>query len=299
MIVVAAALAPLMIGAGAFTVDLNMAYRTQGALQTAADAAALGAAMKLPSEANARALALDLAAKNTPSGLGQVTKAADVVIGTYNKETKAFTPSSTNVNAVRVYAKRTAANGNASPSYLGKIFGLNNPDLQAVATAVRVGPAACVIALKSSGNNAFNVSGNGKFSVPNCPVWVNSSHTNGANVGNSAIAEAQSFCVVGSYSGSFSPTPKTGCAPIDDPLSTLPEPSPGPCIWNYNNGGMNANVFPGTYCGSFSANAGSVTFGPGNYYFKDANVSISSGTSLQGAGVFLFFDKDSAINHGA
>jgi Flp pilus assembly protein TadG len=300
ILVVAGFVTPLLFGVGAFVIDLGSAYRTKGALQNAADAAALAAALSLPDAAKATTAALDLSAKNTPSDFGQTTKPADVVFGTYDKNTKVFTPSATNINAVRVYAKRTAAHGNASPTYFARVIGASAPDLEAYATAARVGPPACVIAMSPSGNG-LSVAGSGKFSVPNCAVWVNSSASNAATAGNGATASALKFCVVGSYSGqgSFSPTPQTGCTAIADPLSNLPEPSPGACIWNYNNNGLNANVWPGTYCGSFTVNGGGVTLQPGNYYFQNVTVSISSNASLSGSGVFLFLDAGSSFSHTA
>lgn len=280
---------PVLIGFGALAVDLGHSRTVQVRLQSAADAAALAASQKLPNLAAARAAALDLASKNVPTNYGTVTRTTDVVFGTYDETTKAFTATTTNPTAVQVTAGRTTATGNAPPTFFARVLGSQSGDVSTRAIAYRNFPPYCVIVLDPSTVNALSISGNGTFQVPNCGVQVNSGHNKAASAGNSTTVTARNFCLVGGYNGTFSPTPTTNCAALADPLSSLPDPA-----------GLTAScapavaAVPGTYCGSIAISS-AVTLAPGDYYFKNATVTIGSGANITGAGVTWFFDANSSL----
>jgi hypothetical protein len=168
--------------------------------------------------------ALDLAAKNAPQNYGTILQVTDIEYGSFDPETKSFTPGKLPPNAVQVRTTRTAASGNPAPSFLARIFGSHHSDIATVALAHRgSGPKHCVVVLDPSANGAFAASGNGSFQVPNCGVQVNSSHNRAAMTGGAARVSAKSICVVGGFQGSFSPNPETGCETLADPLASVPE----------------------------------------------------------------------------
>jgi hypothetical protein len=121
-IVVALAL-PALVGMGALAVDVGYYRLAHARLQGAADAGALAAAQALNDQAAAAAAGVRFAGLNVPEAFGDVTLAEDVVFGAYDRATGTFAPSTENVNAVRVTARRNAERGNAAPRFLSAILG--------------------------------------------------------------------------------------------------------------------------------------------------------------------------------
>ena len=286
-----------LLGFGALAVDLGYAYAVHAKLQIAAEAAALAASQQLPDTAAATNAALDLASKNVPASYGSIVTAGDVVFGAYDPSTQTFTAGASPTNAVRVVASRSAAKGNALARYLAAPLGLSAGQAQARSVAYRPtnDPPNCVFVLNSSNSNgAMSVGGSGSFKVPNCGVWVNSSHpSSAAQATGAAKAVAKSFCIRGGYSGSFTGTPSTGCAVAADPLSAVAEPAiPGACK---GAGDLASSSWSqGRYCGTITPPA-NVTLSPGLYYFQSATLNMSFGQKLTGQGVTLFFDANSTI----
>lgn len=297
-----ALLLPMMLGIGAITIDVSYFQFRKAQLQSAADAAALGAALKLPDLDAARAAAISIAGQNTDTGAGEVTRSSDVVFGVFDAATGTFTAGATNVNALSVTTNLVADRGNAENTILAQIWGTESVDITARAIAVGISPGMCFFVLDPGGKDAFQISGNGKVSVPNCGVQVNSTNGTALNVGNSGTLATKRTCVVGGYNGNnVTPTPETGCDVVPDPLASLPEPSqPTPTCFNagdLNISGSYTFVPNQTYCHKvhISGNA-NVTVPAGLYYFKNADVKFSNSSSISGSGVTFFFDKDSKID---
>ncbi|MBP7242531.1 pilus assembly protein TadG-related protein [Amaricoccus sp.] len=135
--VAVALLMPVLIGIGAFAVDVSHTRLVKNRLQSAADAAALAGVQLLGDQAAARTRAVAYAAANVPPGFGAVTAAADVDFGSFDPAERVFTPSSTDVNAIRVVARRDAERGNAAPRFLAAIFGDEAIAVGASAVAAR------------------------------------------------------------------------------------------------------------------------------------------------------------------
>lgn len=268
--VLSALLLTILTGFGALAIDVSHGWNILARLQGTADASSLGAAQMLPDETAARAKALDLATRNVPPNYGTVLASSDVVFGNYDPTTKAFTANGLPTNAVRVVTSRTAAKGNAAPRFFSGVLGLSAPDIETSAVAYRPAntPPSCVYVLDSTNTNAaLSVGGGGSFRVPNCGVWVNSSHpTSAASSSGASTVVAKGFCIVGGYSGSFTATPRTGCLLAGDPLASVAEPAApaGGCKSSAEM--LNSNWTPGLYCGVIVMPP-NVTMGPGLYYF--------------------------------
>ena len=121
----------------ALAVDSGNLYYNKSRIQAAADAAALGAVLFLPSSASATTQAVSLAASNVPASFGTITSSSDVVVGTWNPLSRTFTASATNQNAVKVLTHRTASNGNAVSTFFGGFVAKPTVDVQAQAIAVK------------------------------------------------------------------------------------------------------------------------------------------------------------------
>jgi Flp pilus assembly protein TadG len=221
MTVIVAFMASVLLGFGALAIDLSSSYGVHAKLQGAADAAALAAVQQMPDTSAATAAALDIAGKNAPSNYGTILTASDLVYGTYDPATKTFTQGGNAPNAVRLTTSRTAAKGNAPPTFLARVLDRGSGDVRTSATGLP--PQALLLRLcaGSDANSAFNASGAGTFQAPNCNVQVNSWHNKAASAGNGTTVKAKSYCIVGGYNGT-SRRPPTRAArrwPIRSPRS--------------------------------------------------------------------------------
>lgn len=135
-----ALMAPVLIGMAALAVDVAYYRSVHGQLQMAADAAALAAVQSLDSESSAISAATEFAGRNVPANYGVVTTPENVELGTYDADTRMFTPSDgiwIDINAVRVTAERSPANGNELKRFLGRILGDGAVSARASAVAAR------------------------------------------------------------------------------------------------------------------------------------------------------------------
>jgi hypothetical protein len=132
-----ALLLPVLVGAGALVVDLGQYRLANNRMQSAADAGALAAVQYLSDQPDAIEAAVEYAGRNVPESFGEVTRVEDVTFGSYDPASRAFTPSTENVNAIRVTARRDAGRGNAAPRLLSAIWGDEGVAISATAIAAR------------------------------------------------------------------------------------------------------------------------------------------------------------------
>lgn len=290
---------PVVLGVGCFTIDLSSAYLIKGRLQNAADAAALSAALDLDKDpAVVKASAAKVAIANASSADGEITKAGDVVLGSYDEASKTFVPAGTPINAVRVTAYRTNSRGNELPTVLAGLIGTDYFNLSAEAIALGKGPNRCVFALDPTGGDAFKTNGSGAVRVPNCGIQVNSTSPTAMSAGGASSVVAKENCIAGSYSGAISATPKTNCALSPDPLASIPEPTP-PATCYMSNVTISATqaLVPGkTYCGTIKiTNAATLLMENGIYYFRNANIQITQSSNMNVNNAMLFLDAQSSL----
>jgi Flp pilus assembly protein TadG len=162
----------MLLAIGAITIDLGSFYLARDEAQRAADAAALAAAKVLAdsgcvgsgtcatAESAATQKAISVGGQNSIGGQSVSLQSGDVV---YNIAT------SQNPR-VTVTALRTAARGNAMPTFFAKIMGFKTADISAVATAEAYSPSA-------GGGTVFCTSCVRPWMVGNC----DGSHTSPQN----------------------------------------------------------------------------------------------------------------------
>jgi Flp pilus assembly protein TadG len=163
----------MLLAIGAITIDLGSFYLARDEAQRAADAAALAAAKVLAdsgcvgsgtcatAESAATQKAISVGDQNTIGGQSVSLQSGDV---SYNIAT------SQNPR-VSVTAQRTAARGNAMPTFFAKILGFQTADISAVATAEVFNPSG------GSGSAIFCTSCVRPWLVGNC----DGSHTTPKN----------------------------------------------------------------------------------------------------------------------
>lgn len=289
-----------LIGMLALAVDVAVLYYNKNNLQTAADAASLGAALSLPDVKLSKTQATLLAAQNVPQNFGTIVTANDVVAGTWDKSTKTFKAGSSNINAVRVIATRSAAQGNAILYYFARIFGMNAVDMKVTSIAYQVRPEYCVIVLETANlSGAYSAGGGGKLTTPYCGVYVNSPSATAASTANNATSLAESFCINGGYTGTFTPMPRTACPQIADPMAALPEPPVPATCSTYSSSTGSGTLNPGCYTSLNLSGTAGAKLNPGLYYIKGGVVSMKDSAGIAGEGVTIFLDSKSSMNIGA
>ena len=131
----------VLVGFVSFAIDLGRVQLAKTQLQQAADAAARAAAANLPNGITATQNAAVLwggynSADGTPVVIDPTT---DVDFGTWSKAGRTFSVLSgaarSTANAVRVYARRTAARGTSIPLAFGGIIGQSNCDANSTSIA--------------------------------------------------------------------------------------------------------------------------------------------------------------------
>jgi hypothetical protein len=128
--VVVALLLVTLVGLSAFTADLGVAYVNKRQLQTAADAAALGAAGVYASGTSTNGCSGMLSSRGT-AALAEATSKVAVNDNDAAPATPTFDPACVN-GALRVRVKAAAT----SPSFFGRVFGRDNYPVDRSATAV-------------------------------------------------------------------------------------------------------------------------------------------------------------------
>ena len=129
----------LYVGIGGLAVDMTDAFRNQSMLQATADSAALAGIMSpLGDENEVDTWALTYAESNMrPIVHGNVLKADEVDIGTWNFTDKTFSVGGANPNAVRAITRRDAVNANPVATNFLRIVGLQTWNVNAVGIAAK------------------------------------------------------------------------------------------------------------------------------------------------------------------
>ncbi|MFQ5784212.1 MAG: TadG family pilus assembly protein [Alphaproteobacteria bacterium] len=131
-----ALIVPVIFGMAALAVDIGYVGSMHAQLRATAEATALAAATTLDDPAQAEARALEYAAKNMlPEDHGTVLQSADVVLGNWDADTRAFIAGGAPTNAVQITVRRTAANNNPVELFFASVIGVDTADVTATAIA--------------------------------------------------------------------------------------------------------------------------------------------------------------------
>jgi Flp pilus assembly protein TadG len=134
-----------LLGLTGFAVDVANVMTQRTLLQTTADSAAHGAILfrRTMNETQAKERAITLASRNMPtSAFGNVLGTDNVVFGTWNEQTRVFTPQPGATEAVQVTTQRRRENGNAIPVFLLQFAGFDVWNVSAVSIFAG-GPNPC------------------------------------------------------------------------------------------------------------------------------------------------------------
>jgi Flp pilus assembly protein TadG len=263
-VVYLAILGTVLCGFVSLGVDWAHIQLVKTELQAAADAAARAASVQLPNGVTAtQTTAVSWANKNKAGNTSVVIDPTnDVDFGTWNSTNRTFTVLSgaarTSANAVRVWARRTHANGNATSLTFGALVGQSTCDINTSAIVTYVAPQQIGV----TGLNSITLSNNGFIGSYNSATNTAPTHatattsallqTNGTITGGSDTLDGSiNLGPSGSASGlTVTGTTSTLSTPV--PAITLPAMTPVT-----NPGGVSRT--PTT--------SGNVSWPGGTYYF--------------------------------
>ena len=284
-VIFALALIPLVgaIGAG---VDYSRASSAKAQLQAAVDSSALFAAKGSYTSDSERAnAAVNAFNANYQTRFGSASPTVKIADNTIT----------------------VTAEGSVSTNILGAV-GIQQIPINVTSVAsIGGGTTACVLALQTS-NDAIFVHGSAGLNA-NCGLYSNSKSSNGIDFDGDSVTAASSICVAGNYvkdsQAKITPTPKTHCPVMSDPLASLPVPTNASAGCTYNgykvDGSTTKTLNPGVYCGGIDiGSSAKVTFSPGNYIIRDGRFKIGSSAQVNGDGVFFYLTgSDAFLDQGS
>jgi len=184
------------------------------------------------------------------------------------------------------------------PSLAGMLLlSIHTSSSSAVSTAaITITPSSsCIYAIDTGDTaGAFSVSGSASVTSA-CGIFVNSSSSSAVTFNGSAVVNASQISVHGGYStnnkASVYPTPSTGAATLTDPLATIPAPTFSGCdyiSWKWSSS-TNITLNPGVYCGGITLNGtGTATFNPGIYIINGGGFNWGGSAAVTGARVMFY-----------
>jgi Flp pilus assembly protein TadG len=284
MMVLFAFILPVVVLFCGLTLDVGMVELRKTQMQTAADAAALGAVME---------------AERGPEDW--VTQGQeDAAINGFTNGTNNVTVTIAQQPTYGPYAGRYDAIQATISQPVNTLFMgmLHGGKVTVTARAVAL-QTPCMYLTGNGPIGGYTLYGfTGSLLGVACPVNVNTSITVQPNAGvaTDALSVAGSASS-SSVSGFTYPSPYYGIPAVTDPLSSIAQPSAGACNHNnYSLSGGNATLNPGTYCGGLNLSNSNVALNPGLYVITGG--ATWSGGTITGSGVTLFFTKGSSSSYG-
>ncbi|MDP8916502.1 MAG: pilus assembly protein TadG-related protein [Pseudomonadota bacterium] len=270
--IIAAIAAPVLLMLAGGAVDVQRAEAARVQLQDALDAAVLSGA-GADSDGDTTAAESAFAANNPIAG---VTPAFELASGVLTGE----------------------ADASVATSFL-KIIGVDAIPIAADAIAI-IGSTPCVLLLEPAAARALETGAGSTLDARSCPIQVNSTAAGAAYANNGSVIRTESLCVKGTAvdsNATISPQAVTGCAPVNDPFASTPEPVITTACQDRSASGAGAVVrLPAGGCwrNVTSSSGGTIIFEPGVHRITGLVKADSRGT-VQGLGTTLFFTGDGAL----
>lgn len=281
--ILTALLLPVVVGMVALAVEVGSWYAVKREMQSAADAAALGAAFEL-SRNNAAGMA---AAANLDAARNGFSPANNVVVTVNNPPLSG--PRIGNANAVEAILSQPQT------LLFADLFLQSGVSVTARGVALRA-PLGdyCVLALDSVVAGAIDLNGTADISLTNCGVATNSGDPDSITLSGNSSLQTQFLETVGGYSlnggASLSSVtaPVTNSSIIPDPYADQEIPSHAGCEYSNTKVKNTETLSPGVYCGGLTFNAGAnATLASGTYIIDGDSVLINGGATVTGDDVTI------------
>ena len=296
-VIMCAVLMPVFIGMSALGTEVGMWLYTRQTVQSAADSAAISAAIAYyygsdPTTA-ADAVATSYGFVNSGEGGGSggatVTVSRPPATGNYT----------TTAGAVEVDIQQPQS------ALFSALFGIVPFKIKGRAVALaNISGTGCTLSLDPTASGATTVKGSAQVTLNGCNMYDDSNSATALTVNGSATVSAQAVDVVGGISGTSNitvpqpPDIATDQSYWPDPYAnTQIQPFSG-CDQKNFSAKSTMTLTPGVYCGGMSLNAGAVvTLSPGIYILDRGSLQVNGGASLTGTGVTLVFTSSTGQNY--
>ncbi|HET6160475.1 MAG TPA: pilus assembly protein TadG-related protein [Dongiaceae bacterium] len=287
----------VLVGFLSLGTEVGMWYAERRAMQSASDAAAMGAAFEIYKNGkNAEGIE---DAGQADSRLNGFTDGSDNVAVEVNHPPTAgkFVDEMTAVETI-VSKKRS--------TLLASLFMGNEVDIKVRSVAtVNVTSVFCILALAEHEEGALLFTGTADVLLKNCGINVNSDDSDGAMTAKGASVVGASYAeIVGGLSQSNNSEldlgdVTTGADAVQDPYASLDIPAYDETC-DFNNIKVNPSktktLTPGTYCGGIDIQ-GTATFQAGDYVIKGG--VLIQGTASLGAGNYIIVGGKFDVRAGA
>ena len=293
---------PALLGLGALGVETGLWYVSKRAIQTQADAGALGGAFAKvwgQTDTQAKSAALNEAERN-----GYVEGEFEDIQQNIPPQ---YGPYKDVEDTVEVMISR---------SHKAMLFAAVVPDdaltvsARAVAGILPTGKA-CILALDEIEDGALSNGGQTTVSAPKCAIASNSTADDAIRFSGSATVNVQTLWTPGDMlidgnqaKLTTADPPNVGKWPLEDPFEGTPINIPlGACqSSNWTGGGTK---YPGKYCNNIMVASGSViNLMPGTYYIDQGNLTVNGGATLTctacspgGEGVTFVLTSSGSLNN--
>ena len=276
-------------------VDVGYLQYQKRRIQSAADAAAQGAAIQLGAKASNDTATTE---GKYDSGKNGFTDGANGVTVTIN-----IPPHSGNYTTKTSTAEAIVKQSN--PTYFMRLFDIGSVTVAARSVATVGNSPNCIYALDPSIQDAFLASGGTTTVNAGCGIYVNSSNTKGLEGTGGACIDATNVNLVQSENdGQFPtcagwPTPNYSQRVVTDPLAYLTAPTvPGTCDYTNYTAVNGATLSPGTYCGGITVQGGiTVHLNTGLYILNGGGLTVSGASNLISNTGGVTFDNTSSAGH--
>ena len=288
VMILTAFMAIVLIGFAGLAVDAGSWYVTKRSMQSAADAAAINAAIEMTGTGVTNAQVIG-AARQAAAQNG------------FDTEAGALVDAAVTANGQSVVVQISQS----SPTQFASLFLGGSVTIQAAATASLNASPICIHSLEPTAAGGLVLDSNARINAAGCSIQVNSTDSTALEINSNASLSAESICVTGGYdvgsNGAVSPTPDTGsgaCPPVSDPLAAIPAPSFSGCDYtDLEVDHASTTLNPGVYCGGLRIKSNSsVQFSAGEYIIKDQDLKVGSNSSVQGTGVGFYFTNGATFH---
>lgn len=303
----------VLLGMVALIIDGGMIYAAKRKMQNAADAAVLAAGTQF-----AEGLTDDATVLNMARGYALLNTAITATVRYVDADLHDLGPVGAGAVPAGASGVRVVASRTVQPS-IGALFGMGPVTVSGTATG-RISAAsgdAVIITLKPTACPGLTLTGSGLIRTVNGGIWDNATCSEALRQTGSSDIEVvvdvesmfASINVVGGFrrvgSGTTTPWPTTGAAPIADPLAGVPPPiianypvqygSPAAPTLKSITGSGSATLNAGVYYGGIRVTgSGNVTFNPGVYIIAGGQLSLIGSGTVIADGVLFYITNDPA-----
>jgi Flp pilus assembly protein TadG len=255
-------------------------------MQTAADSAALGAAVALTQGYPAN---IATEADGIAAALGFTNGTSSVTV-TVNNPPKSgnYTANSSAVEVIVSQPQTTKMAG---------LFGVSvfNLSARAVALAGSGSAVYCMLSTENDSKIGVGLWGGVNLTMTGCGMAVNSAGWAALELNSGGTLTAPLVSIVGQLTNVWSTVNVTSLKQnqpaVTDPYANVSMPSSTGCDYNGYSIGWTASqttLYPGRYCNGLSmSNGANVALSSGIYYVKSGSFGIAGGASVTGTGVTI------------